>query len=372
MYARKMISPRKRILSLLAGEKTDRVPWFGDMDYWAFSLIKKKEKPPDFIQSPEYIEWHRDLNVGFYLQGYFPFKPVPDFEERSWREGNRRLREWITPKGTLRESWIFLPQSFSEAPEEHFVKRARDLEALGWAYDHMDWIPDFDPPSRRLEQVGDQGIVLCYLPKSPFMQLAALEAGIASLSFLAADVPEELLAALEAMKRSFDRAVDIVLRSPADALMIPENLSSEAVGARMFDKYIKSHQKEWVNRIRDSRKYSFIHMDGTLKGLLKEEAYVGFDVIEAMTPAPVGDLGIRDWASTAGTQETIFWGGLPGSYLTPLVEEAEFERHVLDVLSVMRRKPRYVLGVADQVPPDGLESRVRRVGELVDLFGRYE
>jgi hypothetical protein len=35
----------------------------------------------------------------------------------------------------------------------------------------------------------------------------------------------------------------------------------------------------------------------------------------------------------------------------------------------MRREPRYVLGAADQVPPDGLESRVRRVAELVEEFG---
>ena len=37
----------------------------------------------------------------------------------------------------------------------------------------------------------------------------------------------------------------------------------------------------------------------------------------------------------------------------------------------MRREPRYVLGVADQVPPDGLESRVRRVAEIVDEYGFY-
>lgn len=27
---------------------------------------------------------------------------------------------------------------------------------------------------------------------------------------------------------------------------------------------------------------------------------------------------------------------------------------------------------ADQVPPDGLESRVRRVAELVDEYGKYK
>jgi hypothetical protein len=36
------------------------------------------------------------------------------------------------------------------------------------------------------------------------------------------------------------------------------------------------------------------------------------------------------------------------------------------VLDVMRSEPRDVLGVADQAPPDGLESRVRRVAPLVN------
>jgi len=54
------------------------------------------------------------------------------------------------------------------------------------------------------------------------------------------------------------------------------------------------------------------------------------------------------------------------------VSDEEFERHIKNVLSVMRAEPRYVLGVADQVPPDGLERRVRRVRELVEQYGAYE
>jgi hypothetical protein len=67
----------------------------------------------------------------------------------------------------------------------------------------------------------------------------------------------------------------------------------------------------------------------------------------------------------------VLWGGLPGLYFTPLVSDREFDRLVREVLEVMRREPRYVLGVAVQVPPDGLESRVRRVAVLADLHGRY-
>jgi hypothetical protein len=112
-------------------------------------------------------------------------------------------------------------------------------------------------------------------------------------------------------------------------------------------------------------------MDGTLKGLLKEEAQVGLTFLEALTPAPVGDLAVEDWADWVGQTDTLLWGGLPGVYFTDKVSDQEFDRHVRQVLGVMTSEPRYVLGVADQVPPDGLESRVRRVRELVDQHGRY-
>ncbi len=117
--------------------------------------------------------------------------------------------------------------------------------------------------------------------------------------------------------------------------------------------------------------YSFIHIDGTLKGLLKQEASTGFDVLEALTPDPVGDLAIEEWATYVDKPDTILWGGIPGVYFTPVISDQEFDRHIRAVLDVMKSEPRYVLGVADQVPPDGMESRVRRVAELVDKYGEY-
>ena len=48
-----------------------------------------------------------------------------------------------------------------------------------------------------------------------------------------------------------------------------------------------------------------------------------------------------------------------------------FDEFAIDVLSVMKSEPRYVLGVADQVPPDGSQRRVTRVRALVDQHGHY-
>jgi hypothetical protein len=51
-----MMTERERVLTLLAGGRG--------------------EKPPGFKESDAYIAWHRELGVGFYLQGYFPFRAV--------------------------------------------------------------------------------------------------------------------------------------------------------------------------------------------------------------------------------------------------------------------------------------------------------
>jgi uroporphyrinogen-III decarboxylase len=251
------------------------------------------------------------------------------------------------------------------------MKSEADIPVMKFIYGNTRFEPDYDFANQRMQQVGDQGVVLCYLPKSPFMHLMALEAGVLAVTMAALTAPDEFKDLLDTMKKAFDQAAQIAVDSPAEVLMIPENLSSEMVGPDFFKMYMYDYQKEWTGKIKDAGKYSFIHIDGTLGGLLKQEAAVGFSVLEALTPYPVGDLKFEDIAGIAGDSKSILWGGVPGSYFTNCVSDGEFERHVKYLLSIMVSQPRYVLGVADQVPPDGLERRVKRVSELVNEFGKY-
>ena len=363
---------RERILTILSGKQPDQVPWFGDLDYWANSLIKRGLKPKDFILSDDYMKWHRDLGVGFYLQGYFPYKQtLTGCDVTEWYDGNRHFKEIITPVGSVRECWEYIPTSFSDGPVEHFLKSGEDIPVMKYIYQNTRYEPDYDIANLRWQQVGNQGVVLCYLPKSPFMHLLALEAGIMAVTMVALTSPDEFKDLLDTMKNAFDQAAQIAVDSPAEVLMIPENLSSEMVGPDLFKMYMYDYQAEWTGNIRAAGKYSFIHIDGTLRGLLEHEASVGFTVLEALTPYPAGDIRFEDIEALAGDSKSILWGGIPGSYFTDCVDDAEFDRFVKHLLSIMVGKPRFVLGVADQVPPDGLERRVKRVSELVDEFGFY-
>ncbi|MDB4581610.1 hypothetical protein N9164_00520 [Draconibacterium sp.] len=364
---------RERILTILKGEQPDQVPWAGDLDYWANALIKMGKKPKGFIQSDDYFQWHRELGVGYYLQGYFPYKQIIDnCEVVEWNEGHKKYKEIKTAIGSVRECWEYIPTSYSEGPVEHFLKTEADLPIMQHIYENTRFEPDYDYAYNRKQQVGDQGVVLCYLPKSPYMHLLALEAGVMSLTMIAMTVPDALQELLDTMKKAFDQAAQIAVDSPAEVLMIPENLSSEMVGPDFFELYMRAYQEEWTTKIKGAGKYSFIHIDGTLAGLLKEEASVGFSVLEALTPHPVGDLKFEDLAEYVGDSKSIIWGGIPGVYFTASTSDEEFERHIKHVLEIMIKEPRYVLGVADQVPPDGLEERVKRVNELVEIYGKYK
>ncbi|MFO7636923.1 MAG: uroporphyrinogen decarboxylase family protein [Clostridia bacterium] len=361
---------RERVLKLLQGGIPDRVPWFGDLDYW-HSAESKKGRLPEKYKGDGYFQLNRDYATGFYLQGFYPFSQTSKgVEIRETREGTRRIRTMQTPFGELHEIQQYLETSSSWGYVKHFVEEETHLKAFGFYVDSLEFTPCYEEAERRYGIIGDNGVVLCYAPRSPFMEMVTTYAGIENLTYLLMDAKDETEDILKRMEEKFDTAARLTLNSPAECIMIPENLSSEAVGKTYYNSYMKGYEQKWVEAIREKGKFSFIHMDGTLKGLIGEVADTGFHVIEAVTPEPSGDMPMEDIAAL-DTGDSILWGGLPGIVFTPAVSEVEFISHVQYVLGIMRKEPRFVLGVADQVPPDGLIERVGLVAGLCDEYGAY-
>ncbi|MCZ7545180.1 MAG: hypothetical protein M5R40_17385 [Anaerolineae bacterium] len=252
-----------------------------------------------------------------------------------------------------------------ESPQVHFVKDVSDLAVLRYWIEHTRYAPDYDRARWLQANVGDLGVVLCYLPRSPLMQMVTEYAGIQTVVELWAGAHDEFTETLSLMEHNHDQAAAVALASPAECLMIPENLSAEMIGRRLFEAYMRGYETKWNARIRAAGKFSFVHMDGTLKGLIGPVASTGFNVIESFTPMPVGNVGIAEIRGMVEA-DTILWGGIPGAFFSPVVSDAAFDAHVNAVLDVMTTQRGFVIAGADQVPPDGLYDRVRRVADIVE------
>lgn len=366
------MNERERVFAIIRGEKPDLVPWYADLDYW-MAYLNAAGLMPEKYKDGGIHQLSRDLGAGFYLQGYFPFREVYDgvqvIRETS-SDGRSRSARVVTPSGEIREMERWIPDSYCWAYDERFVKDGHDLKALRYLYEHTFYEPDYELAARRYGLIGDNGVVLCYLPKSPLMEMVALRAGIRAVTYALADAPDEFEETLAILEKKANEASEIALKSPAEFLMIPENLSSEVVGKNLYNKYVRPHDETWVKRIKEAGKSSLIHIDGTLRGLIREASETGFTILEAVTPAPAGDIEVEElcqWVAPG----TVLWGGIPGAFFSPLVSDEDFDAFVIRVLKVMKSAPRYVLGVADQVPPNSRFERIARVRQLVEKYGQF-
>ncbi|MDR2079264.1 MAG: hypothetical protein LBP74_06060, partial [Treponema sp.] len=130
--------------------------------------------------------------------------------------------------------WEYLPTAYTSAPKEHMVKDVSDFPALRYLFEHTYYEADYDRIHRYREEAGDNGVTLCYTPKSPFMDLVALRMGITALTFAILDDEDEFAALLEVMGKKHMEASALTLASPCECIMVPENLSSEVVGKPYF------------------------------------------------------------------------------------------------------------------------------------------
>jgi len=385
-----MQSLKTRLFKVLNGEVPDRLPWFADLSYWHLAMSIKGELDKKYEGSEGLINLNKDLGAGFYYPGIWPYIPVyknctvTEVERKSTNysvmnmntkiikdsNNNDIIREVITPVGNIKERWLYSPISFCWAPKEYFIKSAEDLKVFKYWINNTQYKPEYEQLVKAKDSIGDYGCVICPQNSSPLADLFHKYAGVETTINLMLDDNKNFEDAVRILGEKAEEAGEIALNAPADAIVIPDNLASDIVGKKFFEEFLRSYYDRWNKKIKSRNKYSLIHMDGSLKGLLKEVSEINFSVIEAMTPKPAGDLSIDEFDDYVKSN-SVMWGGIPGILFTASFSDEGFENFVLKVIKIMTAKPQYVLGIADEIPPDGIIARINKVTELVEKYGVY-
>lgn len=359
------MSYRKDLEGLLRGEKTDHVCWFGDLSYYYFALEKSGRLEEKYKGVEGEVRFYQDLGVGIYLY-------APNVFSVEWREGysitdtndGEAIRTvFSTPKGELNACQKYLSANFSYAYTKHCVESIEDLYLCTELMENTIYKENFAPFVERDALYGEGGMAFALAPisVSPVQSLLTRWAGVEKTVELVMDYPDEFAECVSRIEQAQLPVFEILARSPAKVVVFPDNISSEVAGFFFRDYNLPYYQR--LNKIlHDAGKLTAIHIDGTLKPCLSMLREAGFDIAEAVTPAPVGDVPLSELRRIAG-EDIIIWGGLPGALFTPQFTQQQFEDHVREFLRI--KDDRFVLGVADQVPPDGIWERVRSVREMI-------
>jgi uroporphyrinogen-III decarboxylase len=343
--------------------------WFGDLTYWYAAHSQMEDLPERWRGERGIGRVHRDMNVGEYVPGCCAYAEHCEVEVVRSGEHDARVTEWRTPLGSLRQVSEYCPTSFSCGIRAHPAKSVADLAIVRHIAEHRTHRPCYEEITRLDQEVGDYGLPVVAIAASPMGELYKEWTGLMNLSYLLADEPKEVRWTLDTLAACQDEPYRITAESPCEYVMLCENFSAETMGG-LFDLYTRDYLQRRIDYLHQHGKKCIVHVDGTLRGLAEKLPAIGVDCLDAVTPKPVGDVGLDEIRKLVG-DEILILGGLPGAMFAPPFTAKEMEQHVLEIIRLHKESGRFMFGVADQVPPNGDINLVKLVADLIDAYGRY-
>lgn len=361
------MSLRSDVLNVIYGKPVKRIPWFGDLSYYYFSLQRKDKLEKKYQGAAGEKQFYVDFGVGIYLYTPDAFKTEYNSKVKytEIKTNEKIVQRYETPIGVLEAVQSYMSDAFCYAYTKHFVENIDDFRMMRYVHENAIYRENYEAYLQYDKIWGDDGIgfAMAVASMAPMQKLLARWAGVDTTINLYMDYPDEFEDTFFAIEQSQQELVQVLAESPAPVVILPENLSSEVTGEYFFKHFNMPYYQKIVDQLHKGGKKVAIHIDGSLKPCLGLLSQCGFDIADAVTPLPFGDVAVEDLRKTAG-DDIIIWGGLPGAIFSPNYTDEFFESHVLNVIKHVDDK--FVIGVADQVPPDALPSRIKRVRELID------
>ena len=370
--------PEERILAVFEGKLPDVMPWFADLTYWYHSQVVKGTLPEKYKGDEGRLRLYKELGCGAHEELYGPVVTVKYKRVkvrtyvRELPDGELREVVYNTPIGTIKRVAKYSRKSYSTATLKYPVETLEDLKVLRAIYEDMEVRPNPKAYERQLKLMKlwrGWGIVSSLPPRTPLVRLIIEWAGVISTFKFYWKFREELDEVIQLMMEKDDVIYEAIREAPARFVYFGENLSSDIISPRIFREYFFDYYKKRAQELHSAKKLIYVHIDGRLKGLLSLMSETGIDCAQSLTPYPVGDLPLESFRDEAGP-DIVLWGGLPGVYFSRVYDESFLFDTLNKLIECYRDDRKFVIGVADQVPPDGEIRRVKEVSEIVERCGK--
>ena len=273
---------RERLLAAYTRQPKDRVPWAPIIFKDTISRYSPEEQEAGPIAFTKKIGADILLRWGDFLTTRC------DVPCNQREEGGRRIREWETPAGPLRE--VFQGSRLIE----HKLKTKGDLAAYRHLVAHTQYGPNPGRYDALMAEVGDAGIVAPHIGPSPVQRLVQMEAGVDGFAYLCADCPDEMNDLIDVMHQRDLERYRIAAQTPAEVLILVENTSTLLISPTIYRRWSVGHVSDFCRIAHDHGKVAIVHMCGHVNDLLPDIATTGLDGIDCLTPPPTGNTTPQD------------------------------------------------------------------------------
>jgi hypothetical protein len=308
----------------------------------------------------------RELGVGLIvrLPGHRVRHREVEVVSREYQENGRKLirRTIRTPVG---EVWQVLePDPAYETSNwihTHFIKGPDDYRVMEYFYRDMMFRDNVEAIREAQRRVGDDGIVLLRIAKSPIQEMLYQMMG---LEQFALDYQErrDLFDSLHTtMARRYEELYEFAATSPVEILQLGDNIYSDVVGRERYRTYLMPEYAKIMARIRGTGKLLAVHMDGNLKSLQADIGEAEFDIVEAITPPPMGDVSLRE-ARAAWPGKALWINFTSPMHLEP---PDVIEAHTRELIREAGGKRGFGISVTEDAPVAALERSLAVIARVL-------
>ncbi len=349
---------RQEILTVLRGGQSERAPW----------------AIADSLVSRGFAE--RELrNKGLGLIGkrvtHKESMPHVDVETRStWENGERTLRRtYHTPVGSISQKVRFGPDYFGQGRDnewivEYMVKSVADYDVVRFMIEDTVYEEDHEGFAMAQRRLGDDGVILARMGRSPLQRLSIELAGFERLAIDLNDHTDVVEDLLRVMAERQGEVYRIGVESTAELIWAPDNISTSRLSRTWFERYLLPFYNRYAPMVHEAGKLYLCHVDGFVRGIEHLIARCDLDVIEALTPRPMGDISISE-ALEAWPDKAV-WCNFPESVL--LEDDSAVRAATVDLLEQGQARGRFVLGIVENYPEERMEGGLGAITEAVAAF----
>lgn len=358
-----MVTFRQQIMAIFGKQPVDRIVWQPRLEHW-YNINKQQGTLPDRYKGISLMGIYDDLRAS--PRPYDIFNEAIKCTEgeevhiQTEKTETRIVTTWRTPVGTLRA--VNQKTYLSELRREFPIKRIEDLKVMEYILRHRRFVFDEVTYRKGEQMIGERAAPTIYIQRVPLQRLYIEYMGFENTIYALHDHPKEMEAFIRVIEETDDALYKVVKASPIEIINFGDNVDANMMPPPLFKKYTLPYYQRRTAELRAAGKFIHPHWDGAVRSILPFARETGFDGFEALTPLPQGDVTLEEIKAALG-DDLILIDGIPATHFLPQTSYAElqdFTRKVLDMFS-----PNLILGISDELPPDGDIEKVRLVSQIV-------
>jgi len=397
-----MHTHKSRMLAAFRGEEVDRLPYVPRLDLWYLANSVSGTLPKqhvgraqndiaraegwtvyfrfaDNILDPQVQKMYLHRGIGLFStrDTLYDFVMPRDVEIKVNRADGKIRVEYHTPIGMVSSTMHYDESSQRlgiTAPMivDHLIQKPEDYGPAGYLYEHMGILPNFGRFERwAKEEMRDDGVAVAqgFMGASPVHQIQRDLIDPTQFYFHYTDHSAKMLELAGKMEHLFDKMLHILCDSPAEVIWWGANYDDMLTYPPYFEKEITPWIRKASKQLGAMGKLVMCHTDGENEGLMDLIRDSGMHIAESICPTPMTKISLAEYYRRWSSHLTLC-GGIPSTILLPDTSEADFEAYMDELFKAVAPGKRMLVGIADQVPPNAVFSRLQRIGERVEREGR--